>query len=66
MVILYVETNFLMAIAKRQDLEAENLLCSLPSSIRIVIPNFCYVEALNRWETEKYYVQEFEKILINR
>ncbi|WP_045868889.1 PIN domain-containing protein [Tolypothrix sp. PCC 7712] len=50
-----------MAIAKRQDLEAENLLCSLPSSIRIVIPNFCYVEALNRWETEKYYVQEFEK-----
>ncbi|BAY28427.1 hypothetical protein NIES2107_02560 [Nostoc carneum NIES-2107] len=63
MVILYVETNFLMAIAKGQDLEAENLLRSLPQSIRIFIPNICYVEAINKWEKEKYYVQEFEKEL---
>lgn len=63
MVILYVETNFLMAIAKGQDLEAENLLRYLPPSIRIVISNICYIEALNRWEKEKYYAQEFEKEL---
>ena len=63
MVILYVETNFLMAIAKGQDLEAENLLRSSPASIHIVIPVICYVEALSRWEKEKYYVQEFEKEL---
>ncbi len=61
MVILYVETNFLMSIAKGQDLEAKNLLYSLNPSIRIVIPDICYVEALNRWEKEKYYVKEFEK-----
>ncbi|WP_339375930.1 PIN domain-containing protein [Calothrix sp. NIES-2098] len=52
-----------MAIAKGQDSEAENLLRSLPPSIRIFIPNICYVEALNRWEKEKYYAQEFEKEL---
>ncbi|WP_242045706.1 MULTISPECIES: PIN domain-containing protein [unclassified Calothrix] len=52
-----------MAIAKGQDLEAENLLSSLSQSIQIAIPDICYVEALNRWEKEKYYVQEFEKEL---
>jgi hypothetical protein len=61
MVILYVETNFLMAIAKGQDLEANNLLSSLNPSIRIAIPDICYIEVLTRWEKEKYYVQQFEK-----
>ncbi|MBD2197257.1 MULTISPECIES: PIN domain-containing protein [Calothrix] len=64
MVILYVETNFLMAIAKGQDLEAKELLRSVPPSIhRIVIPEICYIEALNRWKKEKYYADEFEKEL---
>lgn len=63
MVILYVETNFLMAIAKGQDVVAENLLQNVPSSIRIAIPDICYVEALGRCEKEKYYIQQFEKEL---
>ena len=45
MPILYVETNFPMAIAKGQDPDAENLLVNVPSPIRLIFPSICYMEA---------------------
>lgn len=58
--ILYIETNFLMSIAKGQDPDANTLLESTPQSVCIAIPGICYVEALSTWETEKKYNQKFE------
>lgn len=53
--ILYIETNFLMGIAKGQDPQAQNLLLNTPTSIAIVIPSICYVEALTTLEQEEKY-----------
>ncbi|MEA5617802.1 PIN domain-containing protein [Cronbergia sp. UHCC 0137] len=53
MIILYIETNFLMAIAKGQDSQAENLISNPPNSIRILIPNICYIEAISVFKIEK-------------
>ncbi len=49
-VILYVETNFLMGIAKGQDSQAEDLLRNTPNSVRLAVPSFCFVEALTTLE----------------
>ncbi|MBD2772845.1 PIN domain-containing protein [Iningainema tapete] len=57
--ILYVETNFLMGIAKGQDPQAENLLRNTPSSVRLVIPSICFVEALTTLDQEEKYNQDF-------
>ncbi|MFM7407686.1 MAG: PIN domain-containing protein [Cuspidothrix sp.] len=42
-----------MAIAKGRDLEAEELLRNLPSSLRIAIPAICYLEAINTYRIDK-------------
>ena len=60
MTILYIETNFLMAIAKGQDLQAETLLCRPPCSVRILIPNICYIEAISVFKIEKQAKLSFE------
>jgi len=52
-----------MSIAKGQDVQAENFLQNLPPSVRVVIPDICYIEALTRCEKEKYYVEQFQKEL---
>ncbi|WP_155960671.1 PIN domain-containing protein [Fischerella sp. PCC 9605] len=57
--ILYVETNFLMGIAKGQDSQAENLLRNTPNSVRLAVPSFCYVEALTTLEQGEKYNQDF-------
>ena len=59
MVILYVETNFLMGIAKGQDSQAENLLQNTPISVRLAMPSICYVEALTTLEQEDKYSLDF-------
>lgn len=58
-VILYVETNFLLSIAKGQDPQADTLLQNLPSWVRLVIPSICYIEALSTWKDEQKYSQRF-------
>lgn len=63
MVILYVETHFLMSIAKGQDPQAYTLLQNTPSSVRIVIPSICCMEAFSRLENEQKYRQHFEEEL---
>lgn len=64
--ILYVETNFLMSIAKGRDLQAQNLLLNTPSSIRLVVPSICYVESLLTLEKEEQYSQRFIQELDNK
>ena len=62
-VILYIETNFLMTVAKGQDPQADNLLKSFPSSVQIVIPSICCMEALSTLENELKYRKRFTKEL---
>lgn len=58
-VILYIETNFLMSIAKGQDEVAENLLQNIPTSVRLAMPSICYVESLTTLSQENKYTQDF-------
>ncbi|MDZ7956738.1 MAG: PIN domain-containing protein [Aulosira sp. DedQUE10] len=57
--IIYVETNFLMGIAKGQDPPAQELLQNTPSSLRLVMPSICFVESLITLEQEEKYNVEF-------
>ncbi|WP_094348496.1 PIN domain-containing protein [Nostoc sp. 'Peltigera membranacea cyanobiont' 210A] len=57
--IIYVETNFLMSIAKGQDSQAQELLQNPPSSLRIVVPSICFVESLTTLEQEEKYNLDF-------
>lgn len=61
MPILYVETNFLMSIAKGQDLEADQLLRNSLSSLKIFIPDICYVEAMNTYKILRKDRLQFKK-----
>lgn len=61
--ILYVETHFLMSIAKGQDSHAPILLQNTPPSVCIAIPSICCMEALYRLETEQKYRHRFEQEL---
>lgn len=58
-VILYVETNFLMSIAKGQDELAENFLQNIHISVSLAIPSICYVESLATLEQEDKYNEDF-------
>ncbi len=60
MLILYIETNFLMTVAKGRDLEAEKLLQNISPSIRIAIPAICYVEAINTYRIDKQSKLKFQ------
>ncbi|MDF5720463.1 MAG: PIN domain-containing protein [Rhizonema sp. PD37] len=57
--ILYIETNFLMSIAKGQDLQAEYLLKNTPNSVRLAMPSLCFAEALTTLEQEGKYSRDF-------
>lgn len=63
MVILYIETNFLMGIAQGQDIAAQDLVNHSPDSLRIVIPSICFLEALTTFNQEKRNRQEFKQEL---
>ena len=52
MAIVYIETNFLMSIATGREAEAMMLLRDLSSSVQLVIPSICYMEALSALEDE--------------
>lgn len=52
MAIVYIETNFLMTIATGREAEAIMLLRDLSSSVQLVIPSICYMEALSALEDE--------------
>ncbi|MEW5861639.1 MAG: PIN domain-containing protein [Cyanobacteriota bacterium] len=52
MVILYVETNFLMSIATGRDSQANTLLENATASVQIAIPSICCMESLSALEDE--------------
>lgn len=52
MVIVYVETNFLMSIATGRDLQAVSLLKDRVFSAHMAIPSICCMEALSVLEDE--------------
>jgi len=51
--ILYVETNLIMAIAKGQDKEAEEMLKYPPTGVDLIMPSLCYMEAIIALENER-------------
>lgn len=57
--IVYVETNFLMSIAKGQDPQAQELLQNIPYFVRIVVPIICFTESLTTLEQEEKYNLDF-------
>ncbi len=63
-VILYVETNLIIGIAKGQDVEAEDLLLNTPATISIVIPSICFLEAQMTLQQEEKNNQDFIRKLV--
>jgi hypothetical protein len=65
--ILYVETNFVVAIAKGQDTEVDRLLESPPHSTQIHVPSACLIEALATLKTETKQRAKFvNELSVNR
>jgi hypothetical protein len=58
--ILYIETNFLMAVAKGRDIDAAQLLRNLSPLIRLAIPAICYVEVINTYRIDKQNQLKFQ------
>ncbi|MFM2061037.1 MAG: hypothetical protein RLZZ507_707 [Cyanobacteriota bacterium] len=61
MTIVYMETNFLISIAKGQDARADNLLYNPPKSLEIFIPHICYIEAVTVYKLEKQEKLNFKR-----
>ncbi|MBE9054647.1 PIN domain-containing protein [Sphaerospermopsis sp. LEGE 08334] len=61
MTILYIETNFLISIAKGQDAQADNLLYHPPRYLKIFIPHICYIEAITVYKLEKQEKLNFKR-----
>ncbi|BAZ16212.1 hypothetical protein NIES4071_80870 [Calothrix sp. NIES-4071] len=57
--ILYIETNFIISLAKGQDVEAQDLLFNTPASISIVIPSICFLEAHATWQNGQKNNEDF-------
>ncbi|QLE56247.1 PIN domain-containing protein [Nostoc sp. TCL26-01] len=61
--IIYVETNFLIGIAKGQDTQGQQLLQNLPLSLHLVVPSICFVESLITLDQgEKYNLDFLHKL----
>jgi hypothetical protein len=52
-IILYVETNFLMSVAMGRDPEANDLLANTPTGVRLTLPQVCCMEALSALDEKK-------------
>jgi hypothetical protein len=50
---VYIEPNFLMAIAKGQDSQALELLINPPKAVNILIPNICIIESILIYKIEE-------------
>jgi transposase InsO family protein len=51
---LYIETNFVMAFAKGQDRDTEDILSLAErGSVDLVLPEVCVMETFKAWEREK-------------
>jgi hypothetical protein len=65
---LYIETIFFITFAKNQDKESEQLLSdsgsNIISSIKIVSPTICFMEALSVLENERQRSNSFKVLTI--
>jgi PIN domain len=62
-VLLYLETNFLMSIATGRDPSASTLLSDSPKDVRIAIPQVCFLEALAVLQEESRQRKSFTNLL---
>jgi hypothetical protein len=68
MIIIYLETNSIMAIAKGRNKELEDFIYHPPDNIKFMIPSICLMESLIAIEREEKRTQSFTqnaKIEIN-
>ena len=52
-VILYLETNFILAMAKGQNGLADNILQKPAENLTIALPSICLMESLVAWENQQ-------------
>jgi hypothetical protein len=62
---VYVETNFLLAVATGREARADELVAAAPSSARLVIPAVCYMEAFSALEDDRKRRNRFKNELEN-
>ncbi|MDY6803347.1 MAG: PIN domain-containing protein [Cyanobacteriota bacterium] len=60
-VILYLETNFLLAMAKGRNGSMEEILQTSTENVTIAIPSICLMESLVAWEKEEKRSQSFSQ-----
>lgn len=60
---LYIETNFIIGAAKRQDHRAHDLLQVPTHALAIALPDVCVMEAWSTFEREQKEQQGFERDL---
>ncbi|HYW20001.1 MAG TPA: PIN domain-containing protein [Nodularia sp. (in: cyanobacteria)] len=69
MITVYIETNFFIAFAKNQDKESEELVIDRGSdpisSIKIVSPTICFMEALSVLENERQRSNSFKVRMVD-
>jgi hypothetical protein len=63
---LYVETNFVVAVAKGQDADAAELLEKNDAGIMLVFPAVCFMEALSVLVSERKHWRKFQGDLSSR
>jgi rRNA-processing protein FCF1 len=59
MIIIYLETNSIMAIAKGRNKELEDFIYHPPDNIKFMIPSICLMESLIAIEREEKRTQSF-------
>jgi rRNA-processing protein FCF1 len=62
-IILYLETNFILAMAKGQNGLADNIWQKPAEHLTIAIPSICLMESLVAWENEQKRSQSFRQAM---
>ncbi|NEP40606.1 MAG: DUF4935 domain-containing protein [Okeania sp. SIO2H7] len=62
-IILYLETNFILAMAKGQNGLADKIWQNPPENLTIVMPSICLMESLVAWENEQKRSQSFRQAM---
>lgn len=60
-VILYLETNFILAMAKGQNGLADNILQNPTEDLTIALPSICLMESLVAWENQQKRSKSFRQ-----
>ena len=63
MVLLYLETNFLMSIATGRDPGASKLISDPPNQVQLAIPQVCFMEAFTVLQEESRQRKSFTNVL---